>query len=229
MADGVAGIAMTDEIVASDIVIVDLLRRQASMTVVDLASALQVTATAVRQRLTRLMAQGYIQRSSTKAGRGRPSHFYSLTGKGRRKAGSNFGDLAVAVWKEIVAIPDSSVRRVLIQRISERLAEIYAERVEGLSVEQRMEQLAGLFRERRVPFNVERGRGKPQLKAVSCPYPDLADRDRNICAMERQLLTRLLGTRLLQRECRLDGDPCCSFEPEVVELPQSTSGATAGG
>ena len=79
-----------------------------------------------------------------------------MTGKGRRKAGSNFGDLAVALWKEIVAIQDPSVRRVLIQRVSERLAELYADRVEGLSVEQRMEQLARLFRERRVSFNVER-------------------------------------------------------------------------
>ena len=69
----------------------------------------------------------------------------------------------------------------------------------------------------------------PQLKAVTCPYPDLADRDRTICAMERQLLTQLLGTRLMQRECRLDGDACCSFEPEVVEAPQGNSGATAGG
>jgi predicted ArsR family transcriptional regulator len=220
---------MSDEIVASDIVIVDLLRKRASMTVIDLASSLEVTATAVRQRLMRLMAQGYVDRSSTKAGRGRPSHFYALTGKGRRKAGSNFGDLAVALWKEIVAIQDPSVRRVLIQRVSERLADVYADRVEGQSVEQRMEQLAGLFRERRVSFNVERTGEKPRLMVQSCPYPDLADRDRHICAMERQLLTRLLGTRLLMRECRLDGDSCCSFEPEVLQLAEPTSRAAAGG
>lgn len=220
---------MSDEIVASDIVIVDLLRKHTSMTVVGLASALDVTATAVRQRLNRLMAQGYVERSSTKAGRGRPSHFYSLTSKGRRKAGSNFGDLAVALWKEIVAIQDAAVRRFLIQRVSARLAKAYAERVGGASVEQRMEQLAGLFRERRVAFSVDRASGTPQLKAVSCPYPDLADRDRNICAMERQLLTRLLGTRLSQRECRLDGDACCSFEPVAWELSKPASGAAAGG
>jgi len=220
---------MSDEIVASDIVVIDLLRKHPAMTVLELAATLEVTATAVRQRLTRLMGQGYVERWSTKAGRGRPSHSYSLTGKGRRKAGSNLSDLAVALWKEIVAIQDPSVRRVLIQRVSERLAEGYADRVEGLSVEQRMEQLADLFRERRVPFNVERDATRVQLKAVSCPYPDLADRDRTICAMERQLLTRLLGTRLTQNECRLDGDACCSFEPEVLELAKQTSGAAAGG
>jgi predicted ArsR family transcriptional regulator len=219
---------MTDEIVASDVVLVDLLRKHGTMTVTELSAALEVTATAVRQRLTRLMAQGFVDRSSTKAGRGRPSHSYSLTGKGRRKAGSNLGDLALVLWKEIVAIQDPSVRRVLIQRVSERLADVYADRVEGLSVEQRMEQLAGLFRERRVSFNVEMEGDKPRLMAESCPYPGLADRDRNICAMERQLLTRLLGTRLLVRECRLDGDPCCSFEPEVPRLTEPTRVAAGG-
>lgn len=219
---------MTDEIVASDMVLVELLRKQGTLSVMDMASALEVTATAIRQRLTRLMAQGFVERTATRAGRGRPSHSYALTGKGRRKAGSNFGDLAVALWKEIVAIPDPAVRRVLIQRVSERLAELYADRVEGLSVDQRMEQLAKVFRERRVAFNVDRTGGKPRLTAGSCPYPDLADRDRNICAMERQLLTRLLGTRLHMLECRLDGDSCCSFEPET-ELAEPTSGAAAGG
>lgn len=220
---------MTDEIVASDMVLVELLRKNGTLSVVDMASALEVTATAIRQRLTRLMAQGYIERTATKAGRGRPSHSYALTGKGRRKAGSNFGDLAVALWKEIVAIQDPAVRRVLVQRVSERLAELYADRVAGVSVEQRMEQLASVFRERRVAFNVEREGGKPRLTAGACPYPDLADRDRTICAMERQLLTRLLGTRLEMCECRLDGDSRCSFEPAGTQLTEPTSGAAAGG
>ena len=220
---------MTDEIVASDIAIIDLLRKQASMTVSELADALEVTATAVRQRLTRLMAQGHIERTATRAGRGRPSHHYALTTKGRRKAGSNFGDLAVALWEEIVAIPDPSVRRALIQRVSRRLAESYEGQVEGTSVEQRMKQLAKVFRDRRVSFSVEANGAKPRLTALSCPYPDLADSDRNICAMERQLLTKLLGTRLQVKECRMDGDTCCSFEPELTELSEPTREVAAGG
>lgn len=219
---------MNDEIVASDVVVIDLLRKRPSMTVSDFSTELQVTATAVRQRLTRLMAQGYIERHSTKGGRGRPSHYYSLTSKGRRKAGSNFADLAVALWKEIVLIPDMTVRRALIARVSERLAQIYAERLPGLTVEQRMEQLAALFRERRVPFTVEADESQIVLKAVSCPYPDLADRERHICAMERQLLTRLLGTSVKQRQCRLDGDECCAFEPDLSAMVEPTSGAAAG-
>ncbi len=220
---------MSDEIVASDIAITDLLRKHKSMTVSEMAIALDVTATAVRQRLSRLMGQGHIERTATRAGRGRPSHHYNLTTKGRRKAGSNFSDLAVALWEEIVAIQDPAVRRALIQRVSGRLAESYEGEVEGTSVEQRMRQIAEVFRDRRVSFSVESDGEKPRLTALSCPYPDLAGDDRNICAMERQLLTKLLGTRLRVRECRMDGDSCCSFEPELTELIGPTREVATGG
>ena len=209
--------------------IVDVLRKHGSMTVLDLASALDVTSTAVRQRLTRLMAQGFVDRVASKAPRGRPSHRYALTREGRHKAGSNFGDLAVALWREIIAIQDPSVRRVLIQRVSERLAETYADQVRGPTVEQRMEQLAKLFRDRRVSFTVEHGNGTSRLTAHCCPYPDLAHGDRNICAMERQLMTRLLGTRLSMLQCRHEGDDCCSFEPDASHNPEPTAGVAAGG
>ena len=64
---------------SSDICILDLLRKAGPLGVNDLAQATQVTATAVRQRLVRLMAQGLIDRELTRAGRGRPSHRYGLT------------------------------------------------------------------------------------------------------------------------------------------------------
>ncbi len=167
---------MSEEVVSSDIPLLDLLRMSASMTVSELAGALDVTATAVRQRLTRLMAQGYVERSAARAGRGRPSHHYALTTKGRRKAGSNFGDLAVALWTEIVAIQDASVRRALMQRVSRRLAEAYEGQIEGSSVEQRMEQLAEVFRDRRVSFSVDNDGSEAATDGIVLPLSGLGRR-----------------------------------------------------
>ena len=50
---------MTQELVGSDQVILDLLRKREEMTVSELSDSTNVTATAVRQRLTRLLAQGF--------------------------------------------------------------------------------------------------------------------------------------------------------------------------
>jgi DeoR family suf operon transcriptional repressor len=51
----------------------------------------------------------------------------------------------------------------------------------------------------------------PVLTALACPYPELADQDRGVCAMERMLFSELIGTNLRLAECRLDGDQCCRF------------------
>jgi len=211
---------VTDDIIPSDIAILDLLRKTESLSISDLASVTEVTATAVRQRLTRLMAQGYIDRDTTRAGRGRPSHQYRLTAKGRRKTGSNFADLAIALWQEIRSIEDVEVRRGLLQRLAKRLADVYADQIEGESLEDKMESLATLFGERKVPFTVTREVDKlPILTALACPYPDLAEQDRTICSMEKILFSQLLGEQVSLSQCRLDGESCCTFEVR----PEGTS------
>jgi predicted ArsR family transcriptional regulator len=209
------GVGMTAEIIPSDVAILDLLRKQRTMSVIELASVMGVTATAVRQRLTRLMAQGFIDRELDRAGRGRPSHRYVLTEAGRRKTGANFGDLAIALWEEIRSIADPEVRTGLIQRLSRRLAQMYSSKIDGETLESKMEAVAELFKERQIPFHVEPAQAPnqlPVLTALACPYPELAEQDRSVCAMERMLFSELLGESVKLSKCRLDGADCCTFE-----------------
>lgn len=215
-------IAMVDEIVSSDVAILDLLRKQDAMTVAEMATSLDVTATAVRQRLSRLLGQGFIERAATKASRGRPSHSYWLTDRGRRKTGANFVDLAIALWEEIRQIKDLEVRQGLLQRIATRLADQYADQMTGHTLEERMESASRIFAERQVPFTVENNGELPVLTALACPYPDLAERDRAICAMEKLLFSKLVGHDLKLSDCRLDGGNCCTFEPADRNYGETT-------
>ena len=205
------------DFVPSDVALLDLLRKTEAMTVAQLAESLQVTPTAVRQRLVRLMGQGLVARSSENVGRGRPVHHYRLTTQGRRKTGANFADLAVALWEEIRSIKDLEVRRGLLQRISLRLADQYSDQIKGDTVEQRMRALAVMFAERGIPFEVvsppAEAKGQlPVLTALACPYPDLAELDRSVCSMERLMVAELMGENVRLSECRLDGASCCTFE-----------------
>ncbi|MDX1948311.1 MAG: AsnC family transcriptional regulator [Pirellulaceae bacterium] len=203
---------MTTEIESSDIALLDLLRKQGAMGVAQLAMAMGVTATAVRQRLTRLLARGDLERSTEQTGRGRPVHRYALTEKGRRRAGANFADLAIALWQEIREIKDPEVRRGLLARISKRLATLYADQIRGSNLDEKMESLANLFRERQIPFEVDRSHDLPVLHASACPYPELAEQDRSVCSMERMMFSELLGENVRLSNCRLDGHNCCTFE-----------------
>ena len=75
-----------------------------------------------------------------------------------------------------------------------------------------MEALVRLFGERQVPLEVDTEGDLPILKALACPYTEIAEQDRSICAMERQLFSELVGEGLRLSECRLDGQTCCTFE-----------------
>jgi predicted ArsR family transcriptional regulator len=200
---------------STDSVVLDLLR-QRELTVAQLSLQLDVTATAVRQRLTRLMGQGLVERRVVKAVRGRPSHFYALTERGRRQTGDNFSDLAVALWDEVRAVRDPEIRRGLLQRVAHRMAEKYADQVTGETVGERMEALAEVYRDRQIPLEVSHDSNEktrlPVLTALACPYPDLAEKDRTVCSMERMMFSELLGANVRLTQCRLDGGACCTFE-----------------
>jgi predicted ArsR family transcriptional regulator len=209
---------MTTEAETSDAGLLDLLVMQGPLSVSQMAQQTKVTATAVRQRLGRLLARGDVQRTTQRSGRGRPQHRYCLTEKGRRRTGTNFGDLAIALWQEVRQIKDTEIRRGLLQRLSQRMATQYAGQIHGDSLDERMDSLVEVFRERQVPFAVDRSGELPILTALACPYPELAEQDRTVCSMERIMFSELLGENVHLSNCRLDGERadgsrCCTFEP----------------
>lgn len=195
----------------SDAALLDHLRI-APLSIAQLEAAMQVTATAVRQRLGRLMSQGLVERELHRAERGRPSHRYSLTEKARRQVGSNFADLAMVLWRELRSIKDPEVRRGLLSRVADAMAADYEPEISGSTVVERMESVSQMLVERQVPFAVDMSGPLPVLTAVACPYPQLAEADRSICAVEKMLFSRLLEQDVRLSQCRLDGHACCQFE-----------------
>ncbi len=206
---------MSTQSETSDSRLLELLRRKSAMSIVEMAEALEVTATAIRQRLTRLMGQGLIEREVNRVGRGRPSHRYRATAKARRQAGNNAADLALALWNEVRAVQDPAVRRGLLERLAGRMAELYKPQVSGGTLDARLAELQEVFNDRSVPLEVVEPRQAgvgPMLRVVECPYGELAEADRGVCAMERLLFSELLDTPLRLTECRLDGHDCCQFQ-----------------
>lgn len=87
----------------------------------DLIKPMGVTATAIRQRLERLLEAGLVEREKLATGRGRPAFGYRLTEQGRRCAGADPGALAEAMWQELLELQDESVRFRLLAGIAKRL------------------------------------------------------------------------------------------------------------
>jgi len=90
-----------------------LIRRHGPLSVTEMAERLGVTATAVRNRLTRLLGAGLIERraESGPGRRGRPKHTYQASVAAHKRLGQNYADLALILWDEMmrsVAIASSA-------------------------------------------------------------------------------------------------------------------------
>jgi predicted ArsR family transcriptional regulator len=215
---------------ASDRELLDLIRRRGPLTVVEMAQQQGVTSTAVRNRLARLLATGLIERRAEHVGRGRPRHCYQASVEAHKRLGQNYADLAVALWEEMMgSVADRKLRRVLFVRITDRLADMYRNQVTGEEWEGRLVQLSHLLHDRGVEAEVARDAAGMSLilRQHSCPYYELAEADRAICALERKMFEKVLGRGLRLSQCRLDGDRSCDFEaktPPVISPGSARAG-----
>lgn len=198
------------------------LHRMSSGTIQEIGNEIGVTATAIRQRLTRLQGQGLINRKLVRVRRGRPHYVYQLTEKGIRHLGDNYGDLALIMWREIQKIGDKTIRETLTVRVRDALVARFG-LVHGATLHERLEKLRDNLVERGYDVEVQtRGDALPVLRENACPYQELADADRSICHLEQEVFQQVLGTSIKLSQCCLDGHHCCEFEASELTQLQPT-------
>ena len=206
----------------SDRTLLDLIRRHGPLSIAEMAARLAVTPTAVRNRLTRLVGSGMVERRAEHGSRGRPKYTYEASVEAHKQLGQNYADLAVVLWDEMMrTVEDRKLRRVLFQRITARLAELYRAQMKGSEWEGRLFELGTILHDRGIEAEVTRGSVGmlPVLRQHTCPYYELAEVDRAVCAMERKMFEKVLGRELRLSQCRLDGHHSCDFEAKPVVPP----------
>jgi predicted ArsR family transcriptional regulator len=205
----------------SDSEFLNEMHRIGPKTVQDICSAIGVTATAVRQRLWRLQGNGFVARDLVRTGRGRPHYVYRVTDKGLRQLGDNYGDLALILWREIRNIPDPAIRQAITSRIRDALVSRLGRFGEG-ALSERVKRLGDSLLSRGYDVEIGDDGALPILRENNCPYQELAEEDRGICGLEREVFQQALGTEIKLTHCCLDGHHCCEFE--VAELQPQVAG-----
>ncbi|MDA1014051.1 MAG: MarR family transcriptional regulator [Planctomycetota bacterium] len=204
---------MRSSIGAEDRQFLDLLNRLGTPTVQELCEELEITATAVRQRLSRMQAEGLVSRTVLRVGRGRPSHRYAVTESGLRNLGENYRDLALILWKELHRIDDHQVRDAVMNRIKDSLVTRYSRTVVGETMAERVSQLGSSLNDYGFDTEVEMSGDLPILRESNCPYLELAEVDSSICELEQSVFQEVLGTEIRLTQCCLEGHHCCEFQP----------------
>ena len=192
-----------------------LLQRRGPQTIKELEAGLGVTATAVRQQLTGLLADDYIEQQETRgAGRGRPRHVYSLTAKARALFPQYYDELTHTLLREILITEGPEKVRLLLRRLSERLAEQYAVQIASSEPAGRAAELIELLNAKGIMAEVEVMPTGLFFREFNCPYYLLAREYRAICDMEQGMIAQVLQGSVSLVSCSLDGHHGCQFKVE---------------
>ena len=190
----------------------DQLHRMGTSTVRGICECMGVTATAVRQRLTRLQAVDLVSRELVRTGRGRPHFCYHVSSVGLQCLGDNYLDLAQILWREVKSIEEHDVRNRVVQRVREALVARYGRVVNAESVGERLDQLKSSLVERGFDVETDYSGELPVLRENNCPYQELATLDTSICELEQEVFEEIVGNRMELTQCCLEGNYCCEFQ-----------------
>lgn len=198
----------------------DRLRRSDGASVLELCEEFGVTPTAIRQRLSRILELGLASREALRLeGRGRPRHIYHVTQRGLKELGNNYGDLARILWDQVKQINDAGTRQSVMDGVRTALVQHYSSQVGDGSTAERFRRLAEVMTESGFDVELDERNGLPLLREKNCPYPELASCDSEICDLEQDVFSEVLGTPIELTSCWRDGESCCEFESRQPQLP----------
>ncbi|MDP7274993.1 MAG: MarR family transcriptional regulator [Planctomycetaceae bacterium] len=190
------------------------LRQSDGASVRDLCEIFGVTPTAIRQRASRLLQRGLVRRDVVRRpSRGRPQYIYRVTERGFRELGDNYGDLARILWRALKQIDDPTIRAGVMACVKRSLVDHYGQWVGTGTTAERFANLSSALADDGYDVELDERNGLPILRERNCPYPELATSDPEICSLEQEVLSEVLGTDLGLIQCWRDGKSCCEFEP----------------
>lgn len=188
------------------------LKRHGEMTIGELCELLSITSMAVRRHISGLMQEGLVLSRMVKQSRGRPTYKYSLSEKAESLFPSGMQTLAVELLDMVFEEAGHKGVMKLLERRNEKRAARLLPRVEGKSLEQRVEEVAKIFSEDGYMTEWEKlPDGNYFIFQRHCALHDLANKYRQLCALEPQLMETLLGVKVTREKYMLQNDPVCGY------------------
>lgn len=196
--------------------ILEYLLRNTTASIKDLEDTLGVTATAVRQQLTSLSAEGLVVMTRERQGVGRPRNLYKLTERSQSLFACYSDELALDLIHELLESEGTAKLRYLLSRVGDKLAVQYSRQIKGEALGDRILELSVLLDRRGIRADIEDANGIIILHEYNCPYHDLSSVHRDVCEMERDTFSQVLGTDVTLGNCIHDGHNSCQFVVSAI-------------
>ena len=200
---------------AAGLRIMKLLVGNPPQTISDLVSAIGVTRTAVTEQLNELISAGFVEQSIERlSGRGRPRYLYKATDAALVLLFASNQCLVVpAIWRAIREVGGEALTAKILKRVGLAMAEHYNSRITARKPQKHLRQLIDLLTAEGCLIEAaEDSQGQLVLYRRSCPFISMVDEQRNVCTIDRDVLSKVVGRPVHKTACRHEGAPCCTFE-----------------
>ena len=191
--------------------ILEEVHRKGRVGVEDLARSLGVRPATIHHHLPKLEREGFIYTEEERHGQGRPRLVCSLTQQGQDLFPQGYRWLVQELLETIATLEGRERVELIFQEVGERLAARYRPRVEGKSMEGRVQAVAEVLTELGFETTQTRAEQGFCLCDENCPVLKIAERYPQVCAMEQRLISTLLGEEIQRTQYRLAGAPLCTY------------------
>lgn len=180
-------------------------------TITDLAEAVSINAISVRHHLNSLLADGLVTSEEERHGVGRPRLVYLLTSAGLEKFPSRYYRLTNRLLEQIkTTLPSETVEKIFVSMAAE-LSREPARHAEKMSMEERLNYLKTILSDEGFVIEWEKVNNQYQIHEISCPYFHVGQAHPEICAVDQNLISQVLGVPTQKISCILRGDQHCTF------------------
>jgi predicted ArsR family transcriptional regulator len=193
-----------------------LLRKRPGITVAELARELELTGMGVRRHLESLATDGLVETvTSTRRGLGRPASGWRLTASGLELFPRSYDTFALDALEDIAEHVGPEAVNAVFDRRCDKLVAEYEETLAGCCGME--ERVAGLARIRDdagyLAEQTSNGSGELLLTENNCAVHRIAERYPAVCAMELDLLRRVMGpdAEVTRVAHTMAGDAVCSY------------------
>ncbi len=185
-------------------------------TINSLAEAVGINPISVRHHLTNLQMEGLVEGQEERHGVGRPRLVYILTDEGVERFPTRYMQLTTRLLSQMKDTMPGPVVANLFNQIAEDLVSKYANNVESMSMEERLNLVKEILSHEGFNVNWEKKDGQYQINEVSCPYYQIGMTHPEVCSVDQTLISKMLALPVSKVQCILSGDAQCTYlvQPE---------------
>ena len=199
-----------------DRILHSLLKKPGS-TINNLAEAVGINPISVRHHLTNLQVEGLVDAQEERHGVGRPRLIYSLTEHGMEQFPTRYLRLTSRLLDQLKSsLPQPMVSK-LFAEMATSLADEYAEQMQGLSMEERLELVRELLAEEGFTVEWEKFEDQYRIHEITCPYLKIGQNHPEVCTVDQTLISKMLAVPAEKVQCILDGGAHCTYVVRSAE------------